>query len=133
VTPTKQVAMGPDCKMKAMEKLTATITDAGMRSELDASAELQEEVQPPDASTVLQKLSPKLTACNPTELEGCVYFTTTVERDGTVGAVETFVSDALPRDVLECLAGVLKEARFQPLPAPKAGKMQVPVTFSRTR
>lgn len=130
-TPTKQMAMGPDCSTKAMEKLSATIMDAGMRGDLDAGAAVQEEVNPPDGTAVLSKLSPKLTACNPAQLEGCAYITTSVEKDGTVSAVEPFVSDALPREVVECLVGVLKEARFEPLP--KAGKMQVPVTFTRTR
>ena len=49
----------------------------------------------------------------------------------SVDHIEPVVSDALPREVVECLVGVLKEARFEPLP--KAGKMQVPVTFTRTR
>ena len=79
----------------------------------------------------LQKLSPKLTACNPVELEGCVFFTTSIEKDGAVSGVDPFVSDGLPRHVDECLAGVLKEARFEA--GPKAGKMQVPVTFTRSR
>jgi hypothetical protein len=48
-----------------------------------------------------------------------------------VSGVEPFVSDALPREVIDCLVGVLKDARFEP--PPKAGKMQVPVTFSRSR
>ena len=128
---TRPIPTGPDCSTKAMEKLSATIMDAGMRSDLDAGTAVQEEVNPPDATAVLSKLSGKLTACNPTEAEGCAYLTTTVEKDGTVSAVEPFVSDALPPDVVSCLTGVLKEARYQPLP--KAGKMQVPVTFTRTR
>lgn len=133
VTPTKPIAMpsGPDCSTKAMEKLSATIMDTGMRSDLDAGTAVQEEVNPPDATAVLSALSSKLTACNPTEIEGCAYLTTSVEKDGTVSAVEPFVSDALPADVVTCLTGVLRGARFQPLP--KAGKMQVPVTFSRSR
>lgn len=102
-----------------------------MRSDLDAGTAVQEEVNPPDATAVLTKLSPKLTACNPTEVEGCAYLTTSVEKDGTVSAVEPFVSDALPADVIVCLTGVLREARFQPLP--RAGKMQVPVTFTPRR
>jgi hypothetical protein len=127
---TRTIPSGPDCKMKAMVKLTETITDAGMRSDLDAS-NAQEDVRPADSSAVIQKLSPKLTACNPTELEGCAYLTTSVEKDGTVSGVEPFVSDGLPREVVDCLAAVMKDARFQTVP--KAGKMQVPVTFTRTQ
>ena len=132
ITPTKPVSMalGPDCKMKAMEKLTSVITDAGMRSDLDASVR-EEEVQPADATAVLQKLAPKLTACNPNELEGCAYLTTTVTAEGAVVAVDTFVSDALPPEVVTCLAGVVMGAHFAAVPA--AGKMTVPVTFTRTR
>jgi hypothetical protein len=130
VTPTKQIHVGPDCNTKAMVKLTATITDAGTSADLDASV-AQEEASPADATLVLQKAAALLTACNPSELEGCAFFTTSVETDGTVSAVEPFVSDALPRDVLECLMGVLKGARFAAVP--KAGKMTVPVTFTRTR
>lgn len=130
ITPTKPVHVGPDCKMKAMEKITSVITDAGMRSDLDASVQ-QEEVQPADATAALQKLGPQLTACNPNELEGCAFFTTTVTTQGAVAAVDTFVSDALPPDVVACLAGVVKKAHFAAVPT--AGKMTVPVTFTRTR
>lgn len=122
--------VAPDCKMKALEKLTATMTDAGMRSDLDASVQ-QEEVSPADATAVLQKLAARFTACNPNQLEGCAYLTTTVEPEGTVGAVEPFVSDGLPRDVVACLNRVLKDARFAAVP--KTGKMTIPVTFTRTQ
>jgi hypothetical protein len=61
-----------------------------------------------------------------------VFFVTTVEKQGNVSATEVFVSDALPRDVIDCLANVLsKEARFAPVA--KTGKMTVPVTFTRSR
>ena len=129
-TPTKQIHVGPDCNTKAMVKLTAVMTDAGTSSDLDASV-AQEEVSPADATPILQKLAARLTACNPAELEGCAFFTTSVETNGTVSGVEPFVSDALPREVLDCLIGVLKDAHFAAVP--KAGKMTVPVTFTRTR
>ena len=79
----------------------------------------------------MEKLAPQLTACNPTELEGCAYLTTSVETDGRVSGSEVFVSDGLPADVVTCLQGVLKDAHFAPIA--KAGKMTVPVSFTRTR
>lgn len=132
VTPTKVVrsAGGPDCKMKAMAKLTATITDAGMRTDLESSA-AQDDVAPSDSTAVLEKLGPSLTACNPQQVEGCAYVTTSVAADGAVTATETFVSDGLPNDVVECLRKVIGGARFAAVP--KAGKMTVPVTFTRSR
>ena len=116
--------------MRAMDKLAATVTDAGMRKDLDASV-TEEEVNPSDASAVVRKAEPKLLACNPTEIEGCVFFVVSVEKEGNVSAVDPYVSDGLPREVLDCLTGVLKEARFAAVP--KAGKMTVPVTFTRGR
>lgn len=131
-TPTKPVAMarGPDCNARAMEKLVSTITDAGTKPDVGAGAPGEgDEVQPPNATATVQKLAPQLTACNPAELEGCAFFTTAVAGDGAVTAVDVFVSDGLPGEVVACLVGVLKTVKYEPVP--RAGKMTVPVTFTR--
>lgn len=131
-TPTKVVRSsgGPDCKIKAVQKLTATIADAGMRSDLESSP-AQDDVAPGDATSVLEKLGPALTACNAAQVEGCAYVTTSVATDGAVTATDTFVSDGLSNDVVECVRKVIGGAHFAAVP--KAGKMTVPVTFTRTR